>query len=87
MGEATGVPQVVVASEVAKRSQRGETGEACATREWDEAEPFLGAEPVSDLSEIAGGLPDERTADEIIADLRACRADSHHTPITPQAEA
>jgi hypothetical protein len=38
----------------------------------NETDPFANAKPL-DLSLLIGGYPDERDADEIIADLRAAR--------------
>ncbi len=38
----------------------------------NETDPFANAKPV-DLSLLVGGYPDDRDADEIIADLRAAR--------------
>jgi len=34
-------------------------------------DPFAGAKPLKNPSILIGGLPDERTAEEILADLRA----------------
>jgi hypothetical protein len=41
-----------------------------------EADPFAGAIPVEDLAVLAGGLPDDRDAEEILGDLARCRAKS-----------
>jgi hypothetical protein len=42
-------------------------------------DPFAGAKPIADPSVLLGGLPDERSAEEIIADMEACRA-WHYPP-------
>lgn len=39
-------------------------------------DPFAHAEPVGDVSILLGGLPDERDADTILADIRASRVAS-----------
>jgi len=42
--------------------------------EWKSSEdPFASTQPLSDASVLIGGLPDDRTAEEILADLRASR--------------
>jgi hypothetical protein len=41
--------------------------------------PFAGAKPIEDVSVLLGGLPDDRTAEEIIADMESCRA-MHYPP-------
>ena len=38
-----------------------------------EHDPWAGARPITDVSLLIGGLPDDRSADEILADLRAAR--------------
>jgi hypothetical protein len=38
-----------------------------------EIDPFANASPLVDLSTLAGGLPDERDAEEILRDLDLCR--------------
>jgi hypothetical protein len=44
-----------------------------ARRSAPKGDPFANAKPIEDVSVLLGGLPDERSAEEIIADLRACR--------------
>ena len=39
-------------------------------------DPFAHAEPVGDVSILLGGLPDERDADTILADIRDSRVPS-----------
>lgn len=42
--------------------------------EWTSStDPFLGVEPLHDVSVLIGGLPDDRDASDILADLRALR--------------
>jgi hypothetical protein len=38
-----------------------------------EIDPFANASPLVDLSSLAGGLPDDRDAEEILRDLRISR--------------
>jgi hypothetical protein len=38
-----------------------------------EIDPFAHASPLIDLSTLAGGLPDDRDAEEILRDLDRCR--------------
>jgi hypothetical protein len=40
---------------------------------WDPPNPFRHRRPLTDVSEIVGGCPDERTAEEMIADIRAVK--------------
>jgi hypothetical protein len=37
-------------------------------------DPFEGAKPLQNVWELIGELPDDRSAEEIIEDIRACRA-------------
>jgi hypothetical protein len=38
-----------------------------------EIDPFANASPLIDLSLVAGGLPDDRDAEDILRDLDCCR--------------
>jgi len=40
-------------------------------------DPFEGAKPIEDVERFLADYPDERSAEEIIEDLRACRATRH----------
>jgi hypothetical protein len=42
-------------------------------------DPFEGAKPIENVEEFFGELPDERSAEEIIADIESCRA-THYPP-------
>lgn len=42
-------------------------------RSGQNAGPFTRAKPLKNISAVLGGLPDERRAEEILADLRAAR--------------
>jgi hypothetical protein len=48
-------------------------------------DPFEGARPIEDVSALLGGLPDERSAEEIIADIESCRA-VHYPPYDEHEE-
>jgi hypothetical protein len=48
-------------------------------------DPFAGAKPIEDVSALLGGLPDERSAEEIIADMEACEV-WHRPPYDDEEE-
>jgi hypothetical protein len=53
---------------------RSAIARAAATARWrGAADPFANAQPITDLSRMIGGLPDDRTAEEILADLAQAR--------------
>ncbi len=48
-------------------------------------DPFAGAKPLVNVGALIGELPDERSAEEIIADMEACRA-WHYPPYDDEEE-
>jgi len=48
-------------------------------------DPFEGAKPLENVWETIGELPDERSAEEIIAEMEACEV-WHHPPYDDEEE-
>jgi len=56
-----------------------------ARRSGPKSDPFEGVKPIENVEEFLAGFPDERSAEEIIADMESCRA-THYPPYGNEEE-